>query len=198
MLSLKSSPLCLYTEYGIYVELLEMIISKCQGSITREISELSVWYESVYGSTNVSFSDAWSAVVESMENASTGTMTYETMDSYKIAFPSGMSSKGVDCCITFCTNSSRPIAFDELSKDKCRKLLSTKLNWNFANFRACTSSESYLVRATIADDSNSKSGIGRQKVVLVGASNLNRSLSNFIDPSLDFSNKSVTDLTPTA
>jgi hypothetical protein len=123
--------------------------------------------------------------------------TYETMDSYNIALPCGLSSKGVDCCITFCTNSSRPIAFDGLSKDNCRELLSTILNWNFANFRACASPESYLVRATIVDNSNSKSGTGRQKVVLVGASNLNRSQSSFVDPSLDFSNKSVTGWTPT-
>jgi hypothetical protein len=182
---------------GVHVcPLIPLIISKCQGSITREISELSVWYESVYGLTNISYSDAWSAVVESMENASTGTTTCETMDSYKIALPSGLSSKGVDCCITFCTNSSRPIAFDGLSEDNCHELLSTMLNWNFTNFRACASPENYLARATIAEESNSKSGTGMQKVVLVGASNLNRSQSSFVDPSLVFSNKSVAGWTP--
>jgi hypothetical protein len=34
-------------------------------------------------------------------------------------------------------------------------------------------------------------------VVLIGASNLNRSLASFSDPSLDFSNKSVAGWTPT-
>jgi hypothetical protein len=89
-------------------------------------------------------------------------MTSETMDSYKIALPSGLSSKGVDSCITFCTNISRPIAFEGLSKDTCCELLSTMLNWNFANFRACASPESYLVRATIAEDSNPKSETDKQ------------------------------------
>jgi hypothetical protein len=144
----------------------------------------------------MSFSDAWSAVVEFMESASTGTMTDDTMDSYKIALPSGLSSKGVDSCITFCTNSSRPKTFEALSKNTCCELLSTMTNWIFTNFRACASPESYFVRATIAEDSNPKSETDKQKVVLVGASNLNRSVASFSDLSLDFSNKSVADCTP--
>jgi hypothetical protein len=74
---------------GVHIcPLIPLIASKCPGSITREISELSVWFESMYESKNVGCNDAWSAVVEAMECASTGTTKCDTMESYKVAFPS--------------------------------------------------------------------------------------------------------------
>jgi hypothetical protein len=89
------------------------------------------------------------------------------------------------------------ITFEGLSKDTCSELLSTMLTWNFVNFRACTSPESYLVRATIAENQKPTSETNKQKVTLIGASNLSRSTASFSDPSLTFTSKSIAGWTPT-
>jgi hypothetical protein len=122
----------------------------------------------------------------------------DNMDSYKVALPSSLTAGCIDTCITFCTNNSRPITFEGLSKGTCSELLSSMLNWIFVNFRACASPESYLVRTTTADNSKSLSENGKQKVVLIGASNLKKSVASFTDPSFVYLDKSVPGWTPTA
>jgi hypothetical protein len=65
-----------------------MVVPNCPGSLTREICELSVLFDTVYKSKNTNFRDVWAAVVEAMEWAFTGSRTLNTMDSYKVALPS--------------------------------------------------------------------------------------------------------------
>jgi hypothetical protein len=166
-------------------------------SSLSELCELSVWFESIYDSKNVSFNDVWSAVVEAMECASTGSTTYDNMDSYKVALPPGLAVECIDSCITFCTNSSHPRTFEGLSKGTCGELLSSMLNWIFVFFRACASPESYLARATTADNSHPESENCKQRVVLIGARNLKRSTASFTDPSLEYIDKSMAGWTPT-
>jgi hypothetical protein len=92
----------------------------------------------------------WARVVEAMEYASTGSTTLDTMASYKVALPANLSMRKLDSCTTFCSNSSRPITFEGLSKDTCHELISNMLHWTFTNFKACA-------RATIADSVNPSS-----------------------------------------
>jgi hypothetical protein len=156
-----------------------VIISECQGNLTREISELAVWLDTVYESDNAGFREVWAGVVGAMENASTGSTTLETMDAYKIALPVSLASATLDASITFCSINSRPITFNGLSKDNCSELLSSMLHWLFTFFRACASPENFLVRATTAPPQNIPSENGEQKVMLAGGSNMKQCVSPF-------------------
>jgi hypothetical protein len=48
--------------------LIPLILSECPGSVTREISELSVWLGSVYENNNRGLHETWVPLVEAMEN----------------------------------------------------------------------------------------------------------------------------------
>jgi hypothetical protein len=119
---------------GVHIcPLIPLVISECQGNLTREISELAVWLDTVYESDNAGFREVWAGVVAAMENASTGATTLETMDAYKIALPVSLASATLDASITFCSINSCPITFNGLSKDNCAELLSSLLHW-FSRF----------------------------------------------------------------
>jgi hypothetical protein len=76
----------------------------------------------------------------------------------------------------------------------CAELVSLLLNNIFKNFRACSRPEDYLARA---DESAKISETIEQKVVLVGASNLNRASQYFEAHDLTFENCSIPGWTPT-
>jgi hypothetical protein len=170
--------------------LIPLILSECPGSVTREISQLSVWLGSVYENNNRGLHETWVPLVETMENISIGTTKMDTMDMYKVALPSNLACKDLDSCTNFCTHNSRPITFPRLSKDSCGELLSNLLNHVCTNFRACPSPEKFLARAT---DTNylSKSETIVQKVVLCGASNLKYSVACFTDSSFSYLDNTV-------
>jgi hypothetical protein len=147
-----------------------LILSECPGTIVRELCELATWFESVYDG------NAWSALVTAMENSSTGMASLDIMESYKLLLPSTISVATLDKCVTFCSNSSRPMTFNGLSKDRCVELLGSLLNCVFENFRACSNPETYLERV---DESKKDSENNLQKVILVGASNLRNSRPHF-------------------
>jgi hypothetical protein len=176
--------------------LIPLILSECPGSVTREISELSVWFGSVYENNNRGLHETWVPLVEAMENISIGSTKMDNMDTYKVALPSSLVCKDLDSCTTFCTHNSRPITFPGLSKDSCCELLSNLLNHVFAIFRACPSPEKFLARAT---DTNitSESETIVQRVVLCGASNLKYSAACFNDSSFSYVDNTVPGWTPT-
>ncbi len=87
------------------------------------------------------------------------------------------------------------MTFLGLPKDRCDELLSLLLANIFTNFRACSRPEDYLARA---DEIAKESETTEQKVILVGASNLNRASRSFEAPDLIFENHSVPGWTPTA
>jgi hypothetical protein len=100
----------------------------------------------------------------------------DIMESYKVLLPSTISVTTLDKCVTFCSNCSRPMTFNGLSKDRCVELLGSLLNCVFVNFRACSNPEAYLERV---DESKKESEHIQQKVILVGASNLRNSRPHF-------------------
>jgi hypothetical protein len=182
---------------GVHVcPLVPIILSECPGSITREICELSVWFNNIYDNSNHGLNATWSALVEAMEAISTGSIRLETMDTYKVALPSSLNCAVLNSAITFCTHNSRPVAFPGLPKDNCDELLSILLTNIFNNFRACQSPENLLVRATTANtDPHAETGL--QKVVIAGASNLKYSVAYFSDPELEFIDLSSPGWVPT-
>jgi hypothetical protein len=153
-----------------------LILSECPGTIVRELGELATWFESVYDGNPQGLRTAWSALVTATENFSTGMTSLDIMESYKVLLPSSITATALDKCVTFCSNSSRPMTFNGLSKDRCAELLGSLLNCVFTNFRACSNPEDYLARV---DVSQKESEITEQKVILVGASNLRNSLPHF-------------------
>jgi hypothetical protein len=162
---------------GIRICLLTpLILSECPGTIVRELCELAIWFESVYDGNPQGLRNAWSALVTAMENSSTGMTSLDIMESYKLLLPSTISVATLDKCVTFCSNSSRPMTFNGLSKDRCVELLGSLLNCVFVNFRACSNPETYLERV---DESKKESENILQKVILVGASNLRNSRPHF-------------------
>ncbi len=67
-------------------------MSENTGSVTREISELSVWFSNVYENDNKGMHETWPPLVVAMENCSIGATRLEAMDSYKVALPSTLTS----------------------------------------------------------------------------------------------------------
>ncbi len=163
--------------------LIPLILSECPGSILRELSELTTWFEKVYDSDPQGLRESWVALVRAMESCSTGLTATDTMETYKVALPSDLTMRSLDHVVTFCSNSTRPVTFKGLSKDLQCELLGILLNLIFENFRACQRPEEYLVRA---DVEKLESENREQKVLLVGASNLSHSLPHFSDPSVSF------------
>ncbi len=182
---------------GVHVcPLVPIILTECPGSITREICELSVWFNTIYENSNHGLNATWSALVEAMEAASTGSARLETMDTYKVALPSSLNSTVLDTVTTFCTNNSRPVAFPGLPKDICGELRGNLLETIFNNFRACQSPENLLARATSANTGHDAE-TGLQKVVIARASNLKHSVAYFRDPDFEFLDLSSPGWVPT-
>ncbi len=184
---------------GVHIcPLIPLVVSECQGNLTREISELVIWLDTVYESDNAGFREVWAGVVGAMENASTGATTLETMDAYKIALPRSLTSATLDASITICSINSRPITFNGLSKDNCAELLSSLLHWVFTFFRACASPENFLVRATTVPKQNIPSENGEQRVVLAGGSNMKHCVSPFAATGTPVTDNCSPGWTPTA
>jgi hypothetical protein len=114
-----------------------------------------------------------------MENISTGSAVLDTMDTYKLALPSSLILNALHTSITFCSTSSRPVAFPGLSKDNCKELLRLLTAAIFTNLRACASPENFLARTDNAQKKTSSSEKDEQKVILVGASILKYSSAYF-------------------
>jgi hypothetical protein len=154
------------------------------------------WLSNVYDNDNKGMHETWPPLVEAMEGCSTGSTRVEVMDSYKVALPSTLTSTNLDSCTTFCSNNSRPITFPGLSKDICSELLSNLLNCIYTNFRACSSPENLLERATEIRTCL-QSETPEQKVVLIGSSNLKYCKQYFNDPAFTFVDNSVPGWMPT-
>jgi hypothetical protein len=182
---------------GVHVcPLIPLVTSECSGSVTREICEMSTSFGTVYDSDNKGLHEAWTPLVEAMENCSTGSTRLEVMDLYKVALPSSLTANGLDSCTTFCTTNSHPITFLGLSKDSCSELLSILLACVFSNFRACSSPENVLIRTSFPTV-RPQSETSVQKVVLIGSSNLKNSTPFFKDPMFVFLDNSLPGWMPT-
>ncbi len=112
-----------------------------------ELSELATWYDRMYDSNPQGLQETWHCLTKAMENCSTGMVSLEAMDSYKLVLPSNLQSSSPDHVVTFCSNSSRPVIFRGLSKDNQSELLGNLLTCVYDNYRACSRPEDYLVRA---------------------------------------------------
>jgi hypothetical protein len=175
--------------------LIPLIRAECPGSVIRELSELAVWLESVYGTDPQGLHGTWMQLVATMEACSMGTTSLDVMETYKIVLPSSLQCSNLDNVITYCSHNSRPVTCNGLPKDSCAELLSSLLKEIHENVRACSSPEKYLVRA---DENESQSeNRTEQRVLLVGASNLKHSLPHFAGTSMTFSNLTTAGWTPT-
>ncbi len=76
--------------------LIPLIVAECTGTIVRELSELTNWYCSVYDTSPLGFHDVWLKLVAAMEENSSGSVTLDVMDSYKLALPSTLQSRALD------------------------------------------------------------------------------------------------------
>jgi hypothetical protein len=166
--------------------LIPLITSDCPGPVIRELSELAVWFETVYGTDPQGMHGTWMRLVAAMEKCSMGTTSLDVMETYKVVLPSNLLCSKLDKVVTFCSNNSRPMTCSGLSKDSCGELLSSMLNEIHENFRACSSPELYLVRADVKIPQSETNMENR--ILLVGASNLKHSVPHFADTSMTFAN----------
>ncbi len=58
-----------------------LILSECPGSIVRELSELSTWFNSVYDTNPQGLQDVWHGLVVAMDACSTGSALLDIMES---------------------------------------------------------------------------------------------------------------------
>jgi lysophospholipase L1-like esterase len=166
--------------------LIPLITTDCPGPVIRELSELAVWLESVYGTDPQGMHGTWMRLVAAMEKCSTGTTSLDVMETYKIVMPSSLYCGTLDNVVTYCSNNSRPVTCNGLPKDSCSELLSSMLQEIHDNFRACQSPEIYLARADEKPVHSEEKK--EQRVLLVGASNLKHSVPHFADATLTFAN----------
>jgi hypothetical protein len=174
--------------------LIPLIRSECVGSVIRELNDLSLWFKEIYDSDPQGLHEVWRGLVAAMESLSTGTTSLDVMDSYKVLLPGSLQCRTLNKPVTFCSSSSCPVTFLGLPKDRCDELLSLLLASIFNNFRACSCPEDYLARAY---EIEKLSETNEQKVVLIGASNLNRASQYFEANDLAIVNHSVPGWTPT-
>jgi hypothetical protein len=185
------------TWHGVRIcPLIPLIRAECPGSVIRELSELAMWLETVYGTDPQGLHGTWMQLVAAMEACSVGTTSLDVMETYKIVLPSSLQCSNLDSVITFCSHNSRPVTCHGLPKDSCAELLSSLLKEIHENFRACSSPENYLGRADGRETQSETQA--EQKVLLVGASNLRHSLPHFTGTSVTFSNITTAGWTPTA
>ncbi len=150
--------------------LIPLIIAECTGNIVKELSELALWFETVYDTSPQGLHDTWMSLVTAMESHSMGVTSLDVLESYKIPMPSRLSSKTLDKVVTFCSNNSRLVVFNGLPKDRYGELLGNLLGCIYENFRACDRPERYLARADVG---NCRSETQESKKILViGASNM--------------------------
>jgi hypothetical protein len=161
--------------------LIPLIVSRCPGTLAREILELATWLEDVYDNNPLGLLQAWSAVVAATDTCSEGATPLQAMDAYKLPLPTGLSLSSPLRSMTFCSNSTRPVTLNGLPKDTLSKLLNTLINTIHRNFQSCARPEIFLVRTT---PMVSAENCG-QRVVLVGASNLKNSASHFSSSGYD-------------
>jgi hypothetical protein len=161
--------------------LIPLIISECPGTIVRELSELTTWFDRMYDSNPQGMRETWHCLAKAMESCSTGIALLAAMDSYKLILPKDLHSRTLDHVVTFCSNSSRPMIFKGLSKDHQNELLGTLLTCVYENYRACACPEDYLARADVPKTVSENS---EQKVALCGASNLRHSVPHFAKSSV--------------
>jgi hypothetical protein len=125
--------------HGIRVcPLIPLLVSECPGTIVREIGEFAIWLESVYDMSPQGLHNVWRGLVAAMENFSTGATTLDTVETYKLVLPSTLHARLLDRPMTFCSNNSRPMTFNGLSKDSCSELLGLMLANIHEKFRACS------------------------------------------------------------
>ncbi len=156
--------------------LIPLIITRCPGTLAREILELATWLDNVYENNPAGLLATWTAVVAATEKCSEGATVLNSMDAYKIPLPVGLNINAPIQSTTFCSGSSRPVTLLGLPKDTLFELLGTLIKTIHGNFHTCASPESFLVRATSMVGAEQ---YGR-KVVLVGASNLRSSARHFV------------------
>jgi hypothetical protein len=84
--------------------LIPLILAECTGNIVREISEIALWFESVYDTNPQGLHDTRMCLVTAMEAHSTGATSLDVLESYKTPVPSSLSSGTLDKVMTFCSN----------------------------------------------------------------------------------------------
>ncbi len=150
--------------------LIPLIGTDCPGSLSREITALSVWFSTIYEGSHLAMSDVWAGVVAAVEEFSTGATPLSTTETYKLPLPSSLNSLSVDMTATFCSIKSRPVVLNGFPKDKQNDLLWSLLDCLCSTFHVCNNPEDYLQRVITAPLEETKPK--EKKVVLVGASNL--------------------------
>ncbi len=84
--------------------LIPLILAECTGNIVRDLSEIALWFETVYDTNPQGLHDTWMGLVTAMEAHSTGVTSLDVLESYKIPVPSSLSSRTLNKIMTFCSN----------------------------------------------------------------------------------------------
>jgi hypothetical protein len=150
--------------------LIPLIGTDCPDSLSREITELSVWFSTMYEGSHLDMSDVWAGVVAAVEEFSAGATPLSNTETYKLPLPSSLNSSSMDMTATFCSIKSCPVVLNGFPKDKQNDLLWSLLDCLCNDFHVCKNQEDYLQRVVTAPLAETTSK--EQKVILVGASNL--------------------------
>ncbi len=155
--------------------LIPLIQSDCPGSLARELSEIAAWYSIVYDNNPTGMLEPWTAVASATSDLSVGSVLLSNMDTYKLPLPQSLDTMSQIGSMTFCAVSSRPVTLKKLPKDTLSELVGTLLKTIHRDFQTCNSPENFLVREPPMVETDT----GVQKVILLGASNLNSCVDHF-------------------
>jgi hypothetical protein len=119
--------------------------------------------------------EPWTAVASVTSDLSVGSVPLSNMDTYKLPLPQSLGEMSQIGSMTFCAVSSRPVTMKKLPKDTLSELVGTLLKTIHRDFQTCNSPENFLVREPPMVETDT----GVQKVILLGASNLNSCVDRF-------------------
>jgi hypothetical protein len=119
--------------------------------------------------------EPWTAVASAITDLSVGSVPLSNMDTYKLPLPQSLDTLSQIGSMTFCAVSSRPVTLKKLPKDTLSELVGTLLKTIHRDFQTCNSPENFLVREPQMVETDT----GVQKVILLGASNLNSCVDHF-------------------
>jgi hypothetical protein len=108
--------------------LIPLIGTDCPGSLSREITELSVWFSTIYEGSHLGMCDVWAGVVVAVEEFPAGAAPLSSTETYKLPLPSSLNSHSMDMTATFCSIKSRPVVLNGFPKGKQSDLLWSPLD----------------------------------------------------------------------
>jgi len=152
------------------VPLVPMIREDVPGAVARELAELAGWFNRMYNGNIQGMGECWAKLITMVIENSSGSTPLINPDSYTLNLPSSLDDRAPLHPHTYVTRTSRPLSLKGLGKGQQSALLGAISEILGRDFLIPTGIGYLPANATETD--GTKEPV--RKVILVGASNLNK------------------------